>query len=358
MTEVGQGVAIAGTHGKTTTSAMTALTLTENGLDPTVLIGGELKYFNGSHRTGKSPIMVVEACEFNRSFLKLNPTMALITNIDWDHPDCFPTFNDVVKTFEDFVDLLPGNGVLFGWGDDTNVYALRERFQGKCVFFGYQDHFDWSLDKIQPASSLGISAQLFYKGKPQNELKLKVPGRHNLQNALGAIAIAAEFGVTLPQALDSIFNFTGVGRRFEIKGEYKGAVIVDDYAHHPGAIRSTLAAARQAFKGRIICVFQPHLFSRTKYLLQDFAKSFSESDLLILADIYAAREINSGEISSQDLLKLTNHHHPNVQYLGDFGQIITYLSQNLEPGDLVITMGAGDIWKVGEKLLRNIYQQI
>ncbi|MCL6589864.1 MAG: UDP-N-acetylmuramate--L-alanine ligase [Firmicutes bacterium] len=351
MAETGQGIAIAGTHGKTTTSAMTALILTENGLDPTVLIGGELKYFNGNHRTGKSSFMVVEACEFNRSFLKLKPQIELITNIDWDHPDCFPTLNDVVKVFEDFVSLLPGDGILFGWGDDSNVYDLKNRFPGKCVFFGYQPQFDWSVDKIQTAPPLGITAQLLYKGKPQGKLALKVPGRHNLQNAMGAIAIASELGVSLPQALKSISDFTGVGRRFEFKGVYKGAVIVDDYAHHPGAIRSTLAAARQVFQGRIFCVFQPHLFSRTKYLLQDFAQSFTDSDILILADIYAAREVNFGEISSLDLYKITNRFHPNAHFLGDFNQITAYLLQNLQPGDLLITMGAGDIWKVGERLL-------
>lgn len=352
MVDIGQGIAIAGTHGKTTTSAMTALILTEAGLDPTVLIGGELNAFQGNHRSGKSSICVVEACEFKRSFLKLKPLMELITNIDWDHPDCFPEFGDVIKTFEDFVDLLAVNGVLFIWGDDPNTLNLKKRFSGKTVTFGYQPQFDWAVEEIKPVSPIGISAQLIYKGKPQGEINLKVPGRHNLQNALGALAIAAEMGVPLAGSLGIVAEFTGVQRRFELKGEFNGALIVDDYAHHPGAIRTTLAAARQFFTGRIWCAFQPHLFSRTKYLLPEFAQSFMDADILVLADIYPAREKNPGDISSLHLSKEAQKYHRDVRYLGNFDRIYEHLYQNLQAGDLLITMGAGDIWKVGEQLVK------
>lgn len=350
MAEVGQGIAIAGTHGKTTTSAMTALILTESGQDPTVLIGGELNAFGGNHRTGKSDTIVVEACEFKRSFLKLNPVMELITNIDWDHPDCFPTIDDVIKTFEDFVDLLPDHGVLFIWGDDPYALNLRKRFGGKTVTYGYQSHFDWSVDDIQPEPPIGISARLLYQGKEQGRLKLKVPGRHNLQNALGAISIASIMGTPLTKSLETLTGFSGVHHRFELKGDYKGAIIVDDYAHHPAAVRTTLAAARHFYNGRIWCAFQPHLFSRTKYLLAEFAQAFNNCDILILADIYPAREIDPGDISSLDLSREARKHHHDVRYLGNFDRIIEHLRQNLQPGDLLITMGAGDIWKVGEWL--------
>jgi UDP-N-acetylmuramate--alanine ligase len=352
MDDVGQGIAIAGTHGKTTTSAMTALILTEAGFDPSVLIGGELNAFQGNHRSGKSSIIIVEACEFKRSFLKLNPTMELITNIEWDHPDCFPTLNDVIQTFEDFVQRLPPDGVLFVWGDDPNTGYLKNKFSGKTVSFGYQTVFDWAIEKIKPVSPLGISAQLIYKGKNQAEILLKVPGRHNLQNALGAIAIASEMGVPLEKSLTTVAQFTGVQHRFELKGEFNGTLIVDDYAHHPGAIRTTLAAARQFFKGRIWCAFQPHLFSRTKYLLDEFAKSFTDADILVLADIYPAREKNPGDISSLHLSNEARKYHRDVRYLGDFDQIYEHLCQNLDCGDLLITMGAGDIWKVGERLVK------
>lgn len=351
MSEVGKGIAIAGTHGKTTTSAMTSLILTEGGIDPTVLIGGEVVPFQGNHRSGKSEYMVVEACEFKRSFLKLRPYIELITNIDWDHPDCFPTISDVIRTFEDFVDLLPADGVLFVWGDDPNAYQLRNRFSGRFISFGYQEHFDWQLQDIKPIPPLGIGARLIYKGKAQGELALRVPGRHNLQNALGAIAVALEVGVNLGSALKTLAEFSGVQRRFEIKGSYKGALIVDDYAHHPGAIRTTLAAARQFFKGRIWCVFQPHLFSRTKFLLPEFAQSFGNADILVLADIYPAREVDPGDISSQDLATAAAGRHQDVRYLGGFERICEHLRRNILPGDLIITMGAGDIWKVAERLV-------
>ncbi len=354
MSEVGKGIAIAGTHGKTTTSAMTALILTEGGIDPTVLIGGELAAFGGNHRSGHSPYMVAEACEFKRSFLHLKPVMELITNIDWDHPDCFPTFDDVVKTFAEFVDRLPKDGVLVVWGDDPNAANLIQRFPGKGITFGYQPQFDWQLSEIRPEPPVGSVAKLRYKGKDQGLLRLAVPGRHNLQNAAGAIAIAAELGVDLQSALTTVSHFTGVHRRFEIKGRINQALIVDDYAHHPGAIRTTLAAARQFFAGRIWCVFQPHLFSRTKYLLPEFARSFNDSDILVLADIYPAREIDPGDISSADLAREAAKNHQDVRYLGNLENIAEYIQKHLEPGDLVITMGAGDIWKVGEWLLQNV----
>lgn len=352
MTEVGKGVAIAGTHGKTTTSAMTALIMVEGGLDPTVLIGGELSQFQGNHRTGKTPYMVVEACEFKRSFLNLKPTIELITNIDWDHPDCFPTLDDVIKAFGDFVDLLPPDGLLVSWGDDPNAFRLGKSFSGKYISFGYQDHFDWQIKNIHSVPPMGIGAELYYRGKSQGELNLKVPGRHNLQNATGALALAVELGVEVDSAFKTLSGFTGVQRRFEMKGEYHGTLIVDDYAHHPSAVRTTLAAARQFFKGRIWCVFQPHLFSRTKFLLSQFATSFGDADICVLADIYPAREIDPGDISSKDLAAAAQKHHRDVRYLGSFEKILDHLCQNVEPGDLVITMGAGDVWKVGERLVK------
>ena len=331
---------------------MTALILTEAGLDPTVLIGGELNVFNGNHRSGKSSICLVEACEFKRSFLKLRPSIELITNIDWDHPDCFPTMDEVIKTFADFVDLLPANGTLFTWGDDLHLINIRKRFTGKKISFGYNPDCDWSVVGVKPLPPLGISAQILYQGKNQGEIRLKVPGSHNLLNAIGAIAIATEMGVPLARSLNTISEFSGVQHRFELKGNYNGALVVDDYGHHPGAIRTTLAAARQFFKGRIWCAFQPHLFSRTKYLLEEFAHSFSDADILVLADIYPAREIDPGDISSLHLYNETQKYHHDVRYLGDFNRIYEHLSQNLKTGDLLITMGAGDIWKVGERLVR------
>lgn len=353
MTEVGQGIAIAGTHGKTTTTAMTALALTACGVDPTVLIGGEIEAFKGNHRSGSSSYMVVEACEFKKSFLYLRPSIELITNIDWDHPDCFPTLNDVVKTFSDFIGLLPKNGVLILWGDDINTYNLKKKHKGKTVTFGYQPQFDWEIADYHAIEPLGIAGRINYRGKSQGELRLKVPGRHNLQNAVGALTIASELGVDINSALSVLGEFTGVKRRFEVKGEYHGAMIVDDYAHHPNAVKATLATARQAFKGRVWCVFQPHLYSRTKFLLDEFSKSFGDADILVLADIYPAREIDPGDISSRDLAVKTSQFHTDVRYLGGFDKITEHLTKHIRKGDLVITMGAGNIFEVGERILSN-----
>lgn len=354
MGEVGQGIAIAGTHGKTTTTAMTALVLTAGGLDPTVLVGGEIEAFQGNHRSGKSDYMVVEACEFKNSFLFLRPSIELITNIDWDHPDCFPTIKDVLKTFADFVSLLPKEGTLILWGDDPNADYLKKRYKGKTVTFGYQPQFDWEIAECHSLEPIGIIGRINYKGKNHGELCLKVPGRHNLQNAMGALVIASELGVDTEVALKALTEFNGVKRRFEIKGEYRGAMIVDDYAHHPGAVKASLASARQGFKGRIWCVFQPHLYSRTKFLLDEFAKSFNDADILVLADIYPAREIDPGDISSKDLAVKAGRFHTDVRYLGDFDTIVNHLTRHVQKGDLVITMGAGNIFKVGESLLNNV----
>jgi UDP-N-acetylmuramate--alanine ligase len=352
MREFSKGIAIAGTHGKTTTSAMTALLLTHGGLDPTVLIGGELNAFNGNHRSGRSDYMLVEADEFRKAFLQLRPTYGLITNIDWDHPDCYPSLDAVIKTFTDFVQLLPAEGVLFVWGDDANALALRDVCAGKFITFGYQSQFDWYITDIEPVAPLGSKAKLYYHGEYKGELQLRVPGLHNIQNAVGAIAIAYELGIDLNTVFATLAKFTGVQHRFELKGEWRGALIVDDYAHHPSAVRNTLAAARHFFQGRIWCVFQPHLFSRTKFLLHEFARSFQDADICVLADIFPAREVDPGDISTADLVREAGKFHPDVRYLGDFDRILEHLKLNVQPGDLVITMGAGDVWKVGESLLQ------
>lgn len=351
MHEVGSGIAVAGTHGKTTSTAMTSLIMTEAGLDPTVFIGGEIAAFGGNHRSGKSPYMIAEACEFKQSFLQLHPKYALITNIDWDHPDCYPTIDAVVEAFEKFVDLLPTDGLLVVWGDDPRAVVLKQRYRGKTVTFGYKPEFDWSISNIRPLKPLGIVADLAHNGVPQGELVLNVPGKHNLQNALGSLALAAELGVDLPTALKTLSQFKGVKKRFELKGKYNGAIIVDDYAHHPSAVRLTLDAARRCFDGRIWCAFQPHLFSRTKYLLPEFATAFGDADVVLLADIFAAREKDTGEISTADLAREMSKHNKDVRYLGDFDSIFECLRENLQEGDMLLTMGAGDAWKVGERLV-------
>jgi len=351
MKEKGVGIAVAGTHGKTTTTAMIALLLIEGGKDPTVEVGGEMKELVGNYRTGKGPYFVVEACEFRRSFLYLSPKIAVITNVDWDHPDCFPTAGDVVRTFQEFISLVPPDGKVVCWRDDPNFPELAAAARAPLRTFGLSSEADWSCQQIEWCAPLGIKGRLFHAGQEVGELKLNVPGEYNILNALAAVATVAEVGVPVSDALVFLQEFTGVRRRFEVKGEAGGVIVVDDYAHHPRAVKNILKAAREQFSGRIWCVFQPHLYSRTKYLFDDFAQAFRNADILVLADIYAARETDPGDISSRLLAEETKKYHSDVRYIGGLEQIKEHLLTATRPGDLVITMGAGDVYKVGEDFL-------
>lgn len=352
MKEKGKGIAVAGTHGKTTTTAMISLLLIRGGKDPTVEVGGEMHELQGNHRTGQSPYFVVEACEFRRSFLYLSPQIAVVTNVDWDHPDCFPTAGAVVDTFKEFIALVPPEGRLVLWQDDPHRPELLKAARAPVSTFGLSPEADWYCTEIEPVAPMGIKGQLHYKGDYRGELVLSVPGEHNLRNALAALIVALETGVPLADSLRYLQTFTGVRRRFELKGEAAGVVVIDDYAHHPAAIRQTLATVRKQYPGRVWCVFQPHLYSRTKHLFSGFAHAFGDADILVLADIYAAREVDRGEVSSRLLADETRKHHPDVRYLGGMEEIKEHLLRETEPGDLVLTMGAGDIFKVGEAFLQ------
>ncbi|HHU82708.1 MAG TPA: UDP-N-acetylmuramate--L-alanine ligase [Firmicutes bacterium] len=352
MREMGVGIAVAGTHGKTTTTAMISLILTRSGKDPTVEVGGEMKELPGNHRTGASPYIVVEACEFRRSFLHLSPKYAVITNVDWDHPDIFPDSRMVVDAFQEFIRLLPADGGLIFWREERHFPELAAVSKAPVTSFGFSQEADWFLlhPKVRPP--LGTEAELFYRGEYKGRLRLQVPGEYNLLNALAALATGVQVGVEVEEALAILEEFQGVKRRFEIKGEVGKILVVDDYAHHPVAIAKALRAARSHFPGRIWCVFQPHLFSRTRCLLTEFAHAFNAADILVLADIYPAREKDPGDISSRILAAEAGKHHGDVRYLGDMASIKEHLLQETLPGDLIITMGAGDIWKVGEEYLQ------
>jgi len=351
MREKEYGIAVAGTHGKTTTTAMISLLLIKAGKDPTVVIGGEMMELPGNHRSGLSPFMVVEACEFRRSFLQLSPQISVITNVDWDHPDCFPTAGHVVQTFQEFIRLLPADGRLVYWREDPHYSELYATSPAPVISYGLTPEADWYVPEYAPSSRLGIEGELFYRGAKQGQLKLEVPGKHNLLNAVAAVVAAVEAGISVSQALSYIADFHGVKRRFQIKGGKHGVLVVDDYAHHPSAVQTTLETARTHFSGRIWCVFQPHLYSRTRHLMPDFAKAFGAADIVVLADIYAAREQDPGDISSAILSGEIAKNHQDVRYIGDMQKIVEHLHSQTQPGDLVLTMGAGDIWKVGEEYL-------
>ncbi len=314
-------IAVSGTHGKTTTTAMIGKILMDAKLDPSMVVGSLLKDQKSNFIAGKSPYFVCEACEYKRSFLNLNPKIIVITNIDNDHLDYYRNLKDIQSAFSEFVSKLPPDGFLVCNPNDKN---LRPVVRGaKCRIIDYS-------------------------GRRAGFL-LKVPGAHNILNAKAALAVAGILGINKKIAANSLSGYSGVWRRFEYRGRAKnGALIYDDYAHHPAEIKATLAAARDYFgKKRIFTVFQPHLFSRTRLLQKDFARSFNDSDFVIVTDIYAAREKNDGTHAKDLVLKMKKHH-PNAIYISKFPDIKEFLDKQTKKNDIIITMGAGNIYKLYE----------
>ncbi len=316
-------IAISGSHGKTTTTAMIGGLLKDAGLDPTIVVGSLLAGASSNFVAGKSRYFVAEACEYKKSFLNLHPKIAVITNIDNDHLDYYKNVKNIQKAFREFANLLGEDGYLV-----CNPGSPR----------------------LKPVVRSARYKIIDYSKFPIN-LKLKVPGRHNLDNAQAALAVAEILKVKNSTAKESLESFSGTWRRFEYKGKSKsGAEIYDDYAHHPTEIKATLAGAREAFPNRrIFCVFQPHLYSRTKLLMDEFAKSFSDADAVLVADIYAAREKDDGTHSRQLVEKIQKFHH-NARYVDSFNKAAAVLISEPEEGDVILTMGAGDIYKAGELL--------
>lgn len=319
-------IAVSGSHGKTTTTAMIGGLLKDAGLDPTIIVGSLLKDAGSNFVSGKSQYFVAEACEYKKSFLNLKPKIAVITNIDNDHLDYYKNMKNIQKAFREFADRLGEDGYLVCDAGNPRLKPLIENTKYKII--------DYS--------------------KFPRTLKLKIPGNHNLNNAQAALAVAEILKIKKPVAKTSLENFSGTWRRFEYKGKTKsGALVYDDYAHHPTEIKATLAGAREMFQNkRIFCIFQPHLYSRTKLLMDDFSESFSDADVVMVADIYAAREADLGNISSSDLVKKIYRYHGNVVYARTFGEAADFALCHAEKGDVIFTMGAGDIYKVGELLLR------
>ncbi len=332
-------IAISGAHGKTTTTAMIAKILIDAGLDPTVIVGSLLKDQGSNFVAGKGKpartadtvqsggYFVVEACEYKKSFLNLNPKIIVITNIDNDHLDYYGNLENIKKAFGEFAAKLPEDGYLICDPNDKNLKEIVENV--KCKIIDYT--------------------------KIDNNFNLKIPGRHNIKNAQAAMAAAEIIGVDKNKVLESLKEFNGTWRRFEYKGETKNGVLVyDDYGHHPTEIKATLKGAREFFgRKKIWCVFQPHLYSRTKLLFADFGKSFGDADEIILADIYAAREPKDESINSIMLAEEITKNVGKARYMESFGKISVFLTENAKKGDIVITMGAGDVYKIGESLLKN-----
>lgn len=345
-------VNISGTHGKTTTTSMLSEILLAAETDPTITVGGILPAIGGNIRVGGPEIFVAEACEYTNSFLSFFPTMEIILNIEADHLDFFKDLEDIRHSFRLFAQKLDEKGILIINRDIERMEEITEGLPCRVITFGTDPaECTYSAADIAFDELARASYTLMVEGKPQETITLGVPGMHNVYNSLSAIAAARELGIPMEKIRAGLLHFTGTNRRFEKKGEIGGITVIDDYAHHPQEIKATLTTAKKYPHKKLWCVFQPHTYTRTAALLDDFVQALQEADEVILADIYAAREVNTIGISSEDIAKRILAAGGKAHYIPSFDDIETFILENCVPGDLLITMGAGDIVKVGEKLL-------
>jgi UDP-N-acetylmuramate--alanine ligase len=349
-------IAVAGTHGKTTTTAMIAWALTRAGRDPTYIVGGLLPQLGSNAHAGTGSSFVIEADEYDRTFLGLNPQVAVVTTIEWDHVDCYATPEDCSAAFLTFANLLPPGGLLVVCADDAMAGELgvMRRVQGSPVLtYGTRKGTDWWARRLRSNALGGSDFSVWRKGRRIGPISLQVPGRHNVLNTLAALAVIDHMGVPFDVSASALREFGGVRRRFELKGVARGVDVLDDYAHHPTEIRATLSAARQRFPGRSIwAVFQPHTYSRTRALLDDFATSFSDADHLIVTDIYAARERDTKRTHAVQIIERMDH--ADARHIGGLREATEYLLERLQAGDVLITLGAGDGYQVGEWVLAGL----
>lgn len=348
-----KGIAVAGAHGKTTTTSMIYLCLDYNDFDPTFIVGGELQGSRLNACLGQGSYAVVEADESDASFLELNPYVAVITNIEDDHLDYYKSVENIRSAFRQYIDQVKPEGFAMLYGEDEYNQIIKATASTRVITYGIDKSNDYYLDGWQP-EGMGSKCQVYKQGKKIGTLELAVPGRHNAINALAAVAITLELGGSWEEAKRAIKDFKGAGRRFELIGYREGAVIIDDYAHHPTEIRVTIDAARKVHQGRIVVVFQPHRYTRTQLLGDKLGESLQEADLAIITDIYSAGESPLEGISGHNVYQATRNTGCQTLYLSTFADIKKYLHENLQAGDMIITMGAGDVWKIGRELVEDI----
>ncbi len=348
-----EGIAVAGTHGKSTTTAWLAYTLRQAGCDPSFVVGAEVPQLGGGSGVGDGPHFVAEACEYDRSFLNLAPRLAVILNIDEDHLDCYSDLADIEQAFAQFAGRTLPEGLVLLNGDDPACRRLAEHAAGRSELFAVDSPADWLACDLHLRDGR-YQFTILRRGEPLGTTHLGLPGRHNVYNALAVTALATHAGVAWPLIDQALRSFRGAGRRLELRGTFGGLTVVDDYAHHPTEIRATLRAARERFApGRLWCVFQPHQHSRTRFLLEDFARSFTLADRIVVPRIYFVRdsERERHAICAADLVERIRSAGGQAEHIADFADIVELLLAETQPGDLVITMGAGDIWKVADELV-------
>ncbi len=345
------GIGVAGTHGKTTTTSMIGHILTEAGLDPTIIVGGRVKSLGSNAKLGQGEYLVAEADEFDRSFLRLTPTIAVVTTLEAEHLDYYKDLEEIKSVFTEFVNKVPFYGSVILCLDEATIQEIMPRIERPIVTYGLVPQADLVAHSIQFSESRSFF-KVRNRDKDLGEISLLVPGIHNVKNSLAALCVGLELEIPFEKMKKALSEFKGVNRRFEIKGEIDGVMLADDYAHHPTEIKATLKAARDGYKKRIIAIFQPHLYSRTKDFYKEFGKSFFDSDLLIVTDIYPAREEPITGITGELVAtKAKEYGHKEVFYIPRKEEIIPFLLKILKENDLVITMGAGDIYKIGENLI-------
>jgi UDP-N-acetylmuramate--alanine ligase len=342
-----RGVGVAGTHGKTTTSAMIATILEETGFDPTILVGGMLSNFGGNAKAGRGDVVVVEADEYDRTFHELHPEVAVVTNIEADHLEYYGSFEAIEEAFAIFCAGVREGGAVIGCTDDPAVARLLASVRQRVIRYGLGADAELTATNIQyehRGSTFEVPGVGFFK--------LFIPGEHNVRNALAAIAVARELGIAGHDVANALAKFLGVDRRFQILGDYAGALIVDDYAHHPTEVRATISAARKGYpERRIVALFQPHLYSRTRDFAREFGEALAEADLAMVAPVYAAREKPIEGISSRMIAEAAR----GIEFLDrSNGEIVNELRRRLQPNDIFITMGAGDVHEVAEALVRGM----
>ncbi len=347
-------IAVSGTHGKTTTTSMISEVLMKADLDPTISVGGILDSIGGNIRVGNSPVFITEACEYTNSFLEFFPTISVILNVEEDHMDFFHNIEEIRTSFHEFAKKLPDNGLLVVNGDMEGLSTITENLSCRIKTFGLEKPCNYTASNIQYNLLGNGSYDLVIDGTPSFHVELSVPGAHNILNSLSAIAVALELEIPSEQIQAGLLAFGGTKRRFEYKGKVNHITIIDDYAHHPTEIKATLTSAKNYPHHELWCVFQPHTYTRTKAFLHDFAEALSHADHILLLDIYAAREKNTGEVSSNDILRiLKEEYHADVYYESDFIKAEQFLLSHCQKEDLLITMGAGNVVEIGENILKN-----
>ncbi|HCT64145.1 MAG TPA: UDP-N-acetylmuramate--L-alanine ligase [Lachnospiraceae bacterium] len=346
-----QSIAVAGTHGKTTTTSMLSEVLLADNADPTISVGGMLSTIGGNTKIGNSEFFLAEACEYHDSFLKFNPFVAIILNVEAEHLDYFKDLHQIQTSFKGFASNAPSTGFVIINNATVGKDYITDGLKAKVITYGLDSTANWYAHNIIHEPNGRNSFDAVFNGKVMGRIALRIPGEHNILNALAACAAAYAITIPMESIITGLDNYSGVNRRFQYKGTYNGISIIDDYAHHPTEIRATLAAAQKVEHKKLWCVFQPHTYSRAKALFEDFGNAFTDADEIIVTDIYAAREKDTGLVHARDIADKIKSNGKSARYIGSFNDIVDFIKSTAQPGDMLITMGAGDVYSVGESLI-------